>query len=395
MTEVVIIGGCGHVGLPLALAFARAGLDVVSYDLAADKVAATNAGRMPFQDRGADEVLREVLDAGRLRCTTEPAVIADARVVVTVTGTPVDEHLNPRLDAIRALVHQHKERFQRGQLLVIRSTVFPGTTERVGELLRREGLELDLAYCPERVAEGVALEEIGSLPQLVAGCSPRAQQRAEALFGRIASEVVPLEPLAAELAKLFNNAWRYVQFAVANQFFMMANDFDVDFYQVHHAMTHGYPRAEGFPRAGFAAGPCLFKDTMQLAAFHHNHFFLGHAAMLVNEGLPNYVVDRMARRFALGDLTVGVLGMTFKAESDDPRDSLAFKLRRLLEERCRAVLAHDPYLELEGLTALDDLVARADVLVVATPHAVYRDLDVGGKPVVDVWNLHQERLDTL
>jgi UDP-N-acetyl-D-mannosaminuronic acid dehydrogenase len=152
-------------------------------------------------------------------------------------------------------------------------------------------------------------------------------------------------------------------------------------------MTHGYPRARGFPRAGFAAGPCLFKDTMQLSAFNDNTFFLGHAAMLINEGLPNYLVRRAARRWPLSEMTAGILGMTFKGDSDDPRDSLSFKLRKVLQAECREVLCSDPFLDEPWLVPLEEAVRRSDLLFIGAPHTVYRDADLGGKPVVDVWSL--------
>ena len=266
MTDIVIIGGCGHVGLPLGLAFARAGKKVVALDLDAQKVALANSGRMPFMDAGADELLPKVLRAGTFRCTTEAAVIREADVVITVVGTPLDEHLNPRFEVYSDLIDQDQSHLHKGQLLVLRSTVYPGTTERVARALARSGIEVDVAFCPERVAEGVALEEITSLPQIVAGTSEKATRRAQELFRSLTQDVIVMQPLGAELAKLYNNAWRYIQFAAANQFYMMANEHGVDFYEIHRAMTEKYPRARGFPKAGFAAGPCLMKDTMQLFA---------------------------------------------------------------------------------------------------------------------------------
>ena len=385
MVDIVIIGGCGHVGLPLGLAFARAGRSVVALDLDAHKVAQANEGRMPFADRGADELLPRVIREGTFRCTTEAGVIREAEVVITVIGTPLDEHLNPRFEVYRDLIDQDRSHLRDGQLLVLRSTVYPGTTERVAAELLRGGRSIDVAFCPERVAEGFALEEITSLPQLVAGCSERAQRRAEELFAPLASEIVPMEPLGAELAKLFTNAWRYIQFATANQFYMIASEYGIDFYDVHRAMTHGYPRARGFPRAGFAAGPCLFKDTMQLSAFNDNTFFLGHAAMLINEGLPNYLVRRAARRWPLSEMTAGILGMTFKGDSDDPRDSLSFKLRKSLLIESKEVLCSDPFLDLDWLTPLDETIERADVLFIGAPHSAYKSVDFKGKPVVDIW----------
>jgi UDP-N-acetyl-D-mannosaminuronic acid dehydrogenase len=386
MSDIVIIGGCGHVGLPLGLAFAKAGKRVVALDRDKKKVDETNAGRMPFHDKGADDLLTEVLAKGSFRCSTDPNVISDAQVVITVIGTPLDEHLNPRLDVFRTLVGEYGAQLRAGQLLVLRSTIYPGTTSLVARSLADHGLDLDVVFCPERVAEGVALEEIHSLPQLVAGVNPSAQKRAEELFRLLTKRVIPMTPLAAELAKLYTNSWRYIQFAVANQFYMMANDYGVDFYDIHRAMTEDYPRTKGFPKAGFAAGPCLFKDTMQLSCFNQNAFFLGHAAMLVNEGLPNYIVRRASARWDLRSMTVAILGMTFKADSDDPRDSLSFKLRKGLEVEAREVICSDPFLKEPWIVPLDEAVQRASVLFIGAPHTAYRDFDFGSKPVVDIWN---------
>ncbi|MBK8178761.1 MAG: nucleotide sugar dehydrogenase [Planctomycetes bacterium] len=380
------MGGCGHVGLPLGLAFARAGKRVVAVDTSAERVHEAGSGRMPFDDEGTDELLPQVLASGHFRCTTDPSAIREAENVITVIGTPLDDHLNPRFEVYQDLIDEDRSHLRDGQLLILRSTVYPGTTARMAKALEREGFDIDVAFCPERVAEGFALKEIVSLPQIVSGCSERAQRRAEQLFSCLTPRLIPLEPLAAELAKLYNNSWRYIQFAVANQFYMIANDYGIDFYKVRQAMTEGYPRAAGFPRAGFAAGPCLFKDTMQLSCFNNNALFLGHAAMLVNEGLPHYVVKRAASRHELSKMTAGILGMTFKADSDDARDSLSFKLKKSLQVECREVLCSDPFLEDPTFVSLEEILTRADILFIGAPHTVYRTTDFRGKPVIDIWN---------
>jgi UDP-N-acetyl-D-mannosaminuronic acid dehydrogenase len=386
MSDIVIIGGCGHVGLPLGLAFARAGKKVVALDLDREKVALASSGKMPFQDAGADELLPRVLKDGTFRCTTDPSVIRDVDVVITVIGTPLDDHLNPRFEVYADLLDEDHSHLRAGQLLVLRSTVYPGTTERIARRLAESESGIDVAFCPERVAEGVALEEITSLPQIVAGTSPQAQSRAEALFRALTPDIVPMKPLGAELAKLYNNAWRYIQFAVANQFYMICNDQGVDFYEVHRAMTEKYPRAKGFPKAGFAAGPCLFKDTMQLSSFDNNVFFLGHSAMLVNEGLPSYLVRRAAARYELRTMTAAILGMTFKADSDDPRDSLSYKLKKNLAVECKAVLCCDPFLADNTVVPVEEALRRADIVFIGAPHSAWKTLDFGKKPVIDIWN---------
>jgi UDP-N-acetyl-D-mannosaminuronic acid dehydrogenase len=395
MAEIVIIGGCGHVGLPLGLALAKAGKQVAALDIDAAKVAQTNQGRMPFLDKGADELLLEVLRAKRFSATTDAEVIRSAQTVITVIGTPLDEHLNPRLEVYGDLLQKDRSRLRAGQLLILRSTVYPGTTERVARELAQAGFEVDVAFCPERVAQGVALEEIHSLPQIVSGVTPRAEQRAAELFRLLTDDVIVLPTVGAELTKLYNNAWRYIQFAVANQFYMIANDYGLDFYAIHRAMTEKYPRARGFPKAGFAAGPCLFKDTMQLSTFHNNSFFLGHSAMLVNEGLPNYLVRRAAAKYDLRQLTVGILGMTFKPDCDDPRDSLSYKLKKTLAFEAREVLCADPYLERPWILPPEEVIARSGLLFIGTPHSAYKSLDYLGKPVIDIWDAIEDGMTAI
>jgi UDP-N-acetyl-D-mannosaminuronic acid dehydrogenase len=388
-TDVCIVGGCGRVGLPLGIALASRGLRVTLYDINATAVETVNSGQLPFDEHGAATVLAEAVAAGRLRASTDPASVASAENLVVVVGTPVDEHLNPDLGAVPRALDRCAEHLRDGQLVVLRSTVYPGVTALTEKLLASKGLAVDVAFCPERIAEGKAMTELFELPQIVAARSPQALQRAEKLFRHLTDQIVPLEPEEAELAKLFTNTWRYIKFATANQFWMMANDFGLDFARIRHAITFDYPRAADLPMPGFAAGPCLFKDTMQLAAFNRNNFVLGHSAMLINEGLPLYVVSRLESRFDLSNLTVGILGMAFKGGSDDPRESLAYKLRKILLLKARETLCTDPYISDERFTPLDEVLERADLLVIASPHPEYRDLATD-KPLIDMWGITRQ-----
>ena len=386
-TDVVVIGGCGHVGLPLALAFADRGLRVVAYDINDAAVDTVNAATLPFDEPDALPVLQRVVADGRFRASSDPATISDAAHVIVVIGTPVDEHLNPDARAVPDAVKRLVSRLRDGQLLVLRSTVYPGVTALVERELAEFGVAVDVAFCPERIAEGRAMTELFTLPQIVSGRSDDVLARAEKLFGHLTRQTVRLVPEEAELAKLFTNTWRYVKFAAANQLYMMANDFGLDFERIRQAITFDYPRANDMPRAGFAAGPCLLKDTMQLAAFNDNKFVLGHSAMLVNEGMPLYVVSRMANRFDLASMTVGILGMAFKGESDDTRSSLSYKLKRILRFRAREVVCADPYVTTDpSLISHDEVMQRADIVVIAAPHERYRSLGTD-KPVIDIWGL--------
>lgn len=384
--DVVVVGGCGRAGLPLGLALASRGLSVVLYDLNAEAVEAVNASRMPFAEEGAGPVLAEVTRAGLLRATTAAACVAAAEYLVVVVGTPVDEHLNPDLAVVPRALERCAAHLRDGQLVVLRSTVHPGVTALTERQLAARGLAVEVAFCPERIAEGQALTELFDLPQIVAARTEAGQARAEKLFRHLTDQIVALSPEEAELAKLFTNTWRYVKFATANQFWMMANDAGLDYQRIRHAVTFEYPRAADVPMPGFAAGPCLLKDTMQLAAFNKNNFVLGHAAMLINEGLPLYLVSRLEARFDLPALTVGILGMAFKGGSDDPRESLAFKLRKLLLLRAGQVLCSDPHVADPRLVPLAQLLTDADLLIIAAPHREYADLHPR-VPLVDMWGL--------
>jgi len=264
--------------------------------------------------------------------------------------------------------------------------VYPGVTNLVERRLSELGVHVCVTFCPERILEGHAMTELYSLPQIIGARTEEGHRRAAALFGKFTDKLIHTTPEEAELAKLFTNVWRYIKFAAVNQFYMIANSQGLDFERIRQAIAQDYDRAADMPSAGFAAGPCLFKDTMQLGAFNDNDFALGHAAMLVNEGLPLHIVSRLEQTHDLSQLTVGILGMSFKAGSDDTRSSLSYKLKRILTFKARRVLTTDPYVTTDAaLVPLEEVLEEADLIILATPHKDYRDLTFT-QPVADVWN---------
>jgi UDP-N-acetyl-D-mannosaminuronic acid dehydrogenase len=385
--DVCVIGGGGHVGLPLALTFAEVGCSTVIYDTDAATVEKIRSGVMPFAEDGAPELLRKVLDGGLLEVSETPGPMSECRFLVLVIGTPVDEHLTPSFTAMNRAIEACSSHLRDGQILILRSTIFPGISEHVQKDLTERGLDIHVAFCPERVAQGHSLREIRQLPQIVSAFRPETLEDVRNLFGRFAQECIEMTPMEAELCKLMTNATRYIQFAIANQFYTIAREQGLNFDRILHGCRHNYPRMMGMPGPGFAAGPCLLKDTMQLAAFSRNSFPLGHSAMLVNEGLPARLVELAQRDVDLSQKVVGVLGMAFKAESDDARDSLSYKLRNLLALETRKVLCTDPYVPDSSLVPLERVIAEADVLFLATPHRAYRELRIPeGKILYDIWN---------
>jgi UDP-N-acetyl-D-mannosaminuronic acid dehydrogenase len=384
--KIAVVGGCGHVGLPLAVALSTASQDVVAFDISENAVNDVNSGKAPFWEPGLDDALMQAKSLGFLS-SLDPKVIESAAVVIVVIGTPIDSHLNPDPNAVLNAIDGICKHLNDQQLMILRSTVFPGVTEQVEKLLARRGLNTRVVFCPERIAEGFAMSELHQLPQIIGARRDSDFGRAKEVFDCLGIESVRTTPEEAELAKLFTNTWRYIKFAAANQFWMMANDSGVSFENVRDAIRYEYPRALDFPGAGFTAGPCLFKDTMQLSAFSNNTFAIGNSAMMINEGLPLYLVERLGRKFDLSSLKVGILGMAFKGESDDNRSSLAYKLKRILKFKVEQVLTCDPYVTVDkDLLDQDYVVENSDLLIIASPHLRYKEI-VTDKPIVDIWNL--------
>lgn len=370
-------------GLPLGMVFADKGFRVHLVDISEKAVSMVNGGKMPFAEEGADQLLPKVLGNGSLSATTDFNVLDEVETVIITIGTPVDEYLDPSVSSFDEALKGIIQKVHAGQLLILRSTVFPGVTDRLGRQLADMGKDVDLAYCPERIVQGKSIEELAQLPQLIGGYTEKAAKRAEEVFKTISPSIAFLKPVEAELAKLYANAWRYINFAISNQFWVIAQEFGADFHKIHTALRQDYPRMKSFARAGFAAGPCLLKDTMQLGAFNHGSFVLGQAAMMINEGLPYLLVQQIKQQHDISGMTVGVLGMAFKPDSDDARSSLSYKLRKVLQFEAKHVLCSDPYVPDAELNSEADVLAKSDIIIIATPHSSYKNITFK-QPVVDI-----------
>ena len=387
--DICVVGGAGHIGAPLSMVLASKGFRVLVYDVNPAAFDLIGKGKLPFIEEGGEELLEQVLPTGRLGFTSDPTQLRNVPNLILTIGTPIDEFHNPVRDVVRNCVKELLPYLESVRLIVLRSTVSPGTTEDLSQFLKLLGREIKVAFCPERVVQGKAIKEIQTMPQIVSGTSREAEQLAGDMFRKIASEVVFMKPMEAEFAKLICNAYRYIQFAATNQFYMMVEGAGCDYHAVVNGIKQDYPRMRDFPGAGFAAGPCLYKDTLQLAAFGSNHFELGLAAISVNEGFPAFLVSRLKQTYPLDSMVVGMLGMSFKAESDDVRSSLSYKLKKLLKYAARDVLCTDPYVKTDpALLPMDEVLAKSDLLVISTPHRVYASIETD-KPIIDVWNLRR------
>jgi len=384
--DLCVVGGAGHIGLPFALVFAEKGLNVAIYDISQTALDTIGKGFVPFMEDGAEPLLKKALVSGKLSLSNNPEIVAKSKIIVVTIGTPVDEFLNPEFKMITSAFEELLPHFSDEQLLILRSTVFPGTTDWLAQWLNSKNKSPLISFCPERVVQGKAIEEILNLPQIVCGTTPEAEQAAANLFNLIGVDIVRLTPLEGEFSKLFSNAYRYITFAIANQFYMITTSAGVDYERVMDGVKYHYPRLNGLVSAGFAAGPCLFKDTMQLNSFAKNEFFLGQAAMNINEGLVLYIVERLGLKYDLKKMTIGLLGMAFKSNNDDARASLSYKMKKVLAFKAEHVLTTDPYVTTDcDLMPLAEVINQSDMLILCAPHKQYKNLDTKGKPVVDIW----------
>lgn len=386
--DVVVVGGAGHIGIPLSLVMADRGLRTLILDINQAAMDELQAGRMPYYEEGGEPMLAKALEDGMLGFTSDYAGVAGVPAIIVTIGTPIDEFHNPNVRLLTSCLEGLAPYLSDDQTIILRSTIAPGGTDHADRLLRQMGKGTKLAFCPERVVQGEGIAEIQTLPQLISGTSPEAVEAARALFSRFAPAVVELSRQEAEYAKLVCNAYRYIHFAATNQLYMMVENAGIDYNALLAKMRQGYPRMATIPGPGFAAGPCLMKDTMQLFAFNQHNFILGQVAMTINEGLPNYLVERLGRSRDLTRSRVGILGMAFKADSDDIRDSLSYKLGKLLRYKGAQVSYSDEWVKDPTFVTKEEMMATCEVIIIGVPHTAYRGLEMPASvEVVDLWNV--------
>lgn len=392
--RTVAVVGVGRVGLPLALCFADAGYTVHAIDIDAERIETLRAGRMPFLEAGAEPLLARHLGT-RFLPGLDSSVVAECDAIIVTLGTPVDEHMNPAYVALERVVASFLPHLRAGQLLVLRSTIAPGTTLHMKRYLERRtsltvGRDFFLTFCPERIAEGHAIEETREVPQIVGSLDEASGARAEELFAAICPRILRGEATAAELAKLFCNMYRYIDFAIANEFMVIAMQFGANIYEAVDLANRDYKRA-GIKLPGLTAGPCLYKDGFFLVDKVPFADLIS-VAWKINETVPAVLIERVKRERDLIGARVVILGLAFKRNIDDSRNSLSYKFKKIFEAEGADTVLHDPLLAPGDLKRV---LGEADVIIVAMNHDEYRDLGrarfaemVRSEAIVcDVWNL--------
>ena len=384
--EITIIGGAGHVGLAFGLICTSKNIKVHLHDINSNQLNTIKKGKMPHMETGAQKILNRALKKNLLSFSDNKKDLKLNKINIICIGTPVDEFLNPQYKIILSLVKDLLKIVKNDQHFIIRSTIYPGTTDFLYNFFRNNNKKIKLSFCPERFVQGSAIIEWKKTPQIIGSVNKESYKECEKFIKKISKDVIVLKPIEAELTKLFLNSFRYIGFSIANQFYTISDSLGIDYSRIDQAMRSKYPRGKNLPTPGLTAGPCLFKDTMQLYSFAQNNFSLGMDAMTINEGMVNYIVDKLKSKYDLSKKTIGILGMSFKAENDDNRSSLSYKLKKMLIVNANKVFTTDPYIKYDkDITSLNQTIMKSDILILATPHKVYKNIKTK-KPIIDIWN---------
>ena len=371
--RIGVIGGGGHVGLPLGIILADAGFSVTLIDKDEERLDMIESGELPFNEPGGELLLEDALSEGRIETTTKIEQTAACDVVFFIIGTPIDEHHNPQMDILLDVVKEVRACLGEDQLLVFRSTIYPGTTNLVCELIEDAGYSVGndvyVSFAPERIAQHNAFEEIVGLPQLIGAPDEESYRRTANVFETfLEADCLRLNPTEAELGKLFTNMWRYLTFAAANEFHLITESFathhDVNVNKILDKTSYNYPRFDVPSPGANVGGPCLTKDGWFLVdniPFNE----LVSTAYQINEGMPAQIIDRMENKCSQPE-KISILGMTFKRNSDDTRNSVSFKMEKQLKMKgYRSIVKVEP-----NADGFDDLqeIEGSDWVILMTPH---------------------------
>lgn len=400
--NVISVIGIGRVGLPLALFISNyKDFEVIGIGRDNEKIARINKGVMPFMEKGAAKLLKKVV-GNTFFAATDYKYIKDSDFIILTLGTPVDANMNPVYNQINEAIENITPYLKKGQTLILRSTVSPRTTKYVSGLIEdktglRVGKDFFVSFCPERISEGNSLEETKIIPQIIGADDTKSQKKSKELFVKLGIETILTDSVSAELSKLFTNMYRYINFAVANEFMVLAHNYHRDIYEIVNLVNHNYKRG-GLKMPGLTAGPCLFKDGFFLIS-DIPYAELISTSWKVNESMPLFLIRLVKERTRLKGKKAVILGLSFKAEIDDIRESLSFKVRNaLLRERAEVILS-DPYVKDYHNQPIEknvyEAVKDADIIFIATNHNAYTKLDIKKIKklvkknciVCDVWNV--------
>ncbi|MBK69578.1 MAG: nucleotide sugar dehydrogenase [Legionellales bacterium] len=385
MKKICIIGGAGHIGLPLALKFSEKNFVVDVIDKNKRIIEKLNNSIFPFKENGGEKLLKKCQKKKKIFFHDDYKKVRSADFIIITVGTPLINN-RPSLKQINDVIAKLLLYLNDKQSIILRSTIFPGATKKIYNKINKFYKKIGLSYCPERVAQGKSLDEIKKLKQIVSSNSKSEEKKILRLFKKICNDVSACSFEEAEFIKLFSNAWRYIKFAASNEFYMLSRNKGIEYKKIHKLMTDRYPRNMDMPTQGFAAGPCLPKDAVQLFLSDRLNSNLIKNSHLINERLPNFFVNDLKNKIKLKGKKIGILGTTFKSEIDDERDSLSIKLKKILTRNGAKVYCNDPYVINKDYQSIKYIKKKCDIIFIATPHLKYKKLKFDKKIVIDCWD---------
>ena len=387
---VCIVGGAGHIGTPLGLALSSKGYNVILIDKNKENIKKINHGIMPFIEEGCAKLLKKMISKRKIFATLDLNEVKKCKYIIVCLGTPINKKFEPNLKNFISFFYSLKKYLNRNHIVIIRSSIYPGICNKVFNIIK--SYCKNLSYCPERIAQGKSLKELPKISQIVSGKNTKSILESGKIFKKICGKIIYTKIVEAELIKLFSNAYRFINFSISNQFYMMCKNQGLDFFKIRNLMRDNYKRNANIPSAGFTAGPCLLKDTMQLSSFYNHKFSLLHSAKSINENLPIFIIKKLSEKYDLRKKTVGILGMSFKAENDDIRDSLSIKLLNYLKSKKIRTLQSDEYYKNKNNIDKNLLVKKSDIIIVSTPHKAYKNLKINKKKVlIDIWGFVEKK----
>ena len=347
-------------------------------------------GLMPHKEINAEKILKRCLKFKKISISTNLDKIQNSKFVIVCIGTPINKNLKPETRKFINFIKILKKKINKNTILIIRSSIYPGMIEKIEKILKSKNK--NIVYCPERIVQGHALEELPKLPQIIASNNFNAKKNTKKIFSKICQKIIETSVLEAELIKLFSNANRYINFAIANQLYLVCNENNLSFKKIRDIMRDGYERNVNLSLSGLTGGPCLLKDTMQLSSFYKDKFSLGLSAMKINESFPDHIIKEIKKVKNFKRKTIGILGMAFKGQSDDIRDSLAIKLIYKLKARKLKYCHSDEFYKNEKNIDKKSLVKKSDIIVLGAPHIAYKKLNISRKKnLIDVWGFFSNR----
>ena len=386
--DIAIIGGAGHIGLPLGLLLANKKKKIILYDKNQINLDLIEKSKLPFMEKNGLKLLKK--NKKRIFPTSNKKLLKNAKIIIICIGTPV-KNSKPDLKFFFKVFREIKPFLNPKKLLIVRSSIYPGSIYKIQKYLGKK--YKNISYCPERVVQGESILELPKLPQIISGLSPLSINQSKKIFNLICKKTIVTSILEAELIKLFSNSWRYINFSISNQFYNICEKLNVNFNDLRKNMMDGYERNKDIPKAGFAAGPCLYKDTAQLNAFLKNSFTLGKEATKINQTLPIEIYKKLKKKFGrkLTKKKIGILGVAFKPDIDDTRDSLSLDLYNYLKKKKLKIYMSDDFVDIKSKINKNMLIKNSDIIILGTPHKVYKNIKIPKKKyLIDTWGFFEK-----